>query len=86
MGLTDDRRMEQLLVKDHLESKSIKELIDVAEERSRKRYGTDWEKLSFSEKIPIVKAIFYSTGASPAQLSRSLGLMKDKVLWILGKD
>lgn len=37
MGLTDDRRMEQLLVKDHLESKSIKELIDVAEERSRKQ-------------------------------------------------
>lgn len=85
LGLTDDQQMEQLLVKNLFETKNVGDLMKLAEEKSIKRYGTGIDSLSVSQKIPIVKSLFYSVRTSPSQLARCLGLEKSKVLWILGK-
>lgn len=86
LGITDDKQMEQILVNDHIEPKSIKEIIHIAEEKSLAGYGVGLEKLSVNQKIPIVRHLYYSIKTTPAQIARCIGLEKSKVLWILGKD
>lgn len=83
LGTTDDKQMEQTLVRNHFQSKSNKELILVAQEKSMRRYGKPLDKLSFEEKIPLVKLLYHSLKTYPAQLSRCFGIDRDKIEWIL---
>ena len=86
MGLTDDEQMKQILEYDHLHPKSIEEVISSANAKSLSRYGVSFDVLSLEQKIPIIKTLYHSLRTTPAQLARSLGLEKGKILWILGKS
>lgn len=83
LGTTDDKQMEQMLVRNQIRSKSNKELIIIAQEKAMKRYGKPLEQLSLEEKIPLAKLLYHSLKTYPAQLSRCLGVDKDKMEWIL---
>lgn len=83
LGTTDDELMEQLMVKDQQRMKPLDELIKLAEERSRNRFSKSLSQLSFTQKIPLVKAMYYSIHTSPKQLARCFGVEKDQIDWIL---
>lgn len=83
LGLTDDDQMEEELVNKPRRLLSTKELLKEIEVMSIKRYGIGPSLMTVSQKIPLIKSIYYSSRTTPAQLARCFGLTKADVEEIL---
>lgn len=85
LGLTDDAVMEQKLVNNPNEFKSIEELTEEIERHCIFRYGITHDRLSYEQLIPIIKIVYYTTRTSVAQLARCCALKKCEIEFALGK-
>ena len=83
LGLTDRDQMDMELVTEPLRKKSVEELIKEIESRSQQRFGLSLSSLSPVQKVPILKAINYSTNVSVKTLSRCFELAEEEVSAIL---
>lgn len=83
MGLTDCDQMKEEMVVAPLSWKTVDQLIPIIEDRCMKRYSKHLSDLTYGEKIPIIKAVWYSQKVSVAQLARCFSLRKEMVCRIL---
>ena len=85
LGLTDDARMEQIMVNDPLDRHSVDEIIRVIEDNCQKRYSKSLSQLTMEQKVPVVRTVYHSFRTTPSQLARCFGITKAQVLFIIGK-
>lgn len=83
LGLVDCDQMKQQMVVNPQKRMSLEELMKFIDEKSRQRFKIDAGRLTYDQKIPVVKSVFYSTKSSAAQLARCFGLKKEQIRTIL---
>lgn len=83
LGSVDRDQMDQELVYDPFRRKSVEELLRDIEGRSQRRYGLPFTSLIPAQKIPILKAINYSTNISVKLLARLFEMPEENVSAIL---
>lgn len=85
LGLTDDDQMEELLVNKPTRLITTEELMKEIEVEGIRRYGVGASLLTKSQKIPLLKKIYYSSKVTPSQLARCFALSLDEVKAILNR-
>ncbi len=85
LGLTDDDQMEEMLVRKPTRLMTAEELMKEIEVEGLRRYGIGASLLTRSQKIPLVKRIYYSSRVTPAQLARCFGLSLEDIKTILNR-
>ena len=83
IGSVDREQMDQKLIYDPSRRKSVEELLRDIEGRSQRRYNLPFSSLNPAQKIPILKAINYSTDISVKLLARLFEMTEEKVSIIL---
>lgn len=86
LGLTDRDQMDRQMAEDLQRRKSLEDVMSDIEVRSRKMYGMPASELRPSQKIPILKAVSYSTNLSVKILARCFEMPEKEVSAILRRD
>lgn len=83
LGLTDDEQMRQILVLDPNRKIGVGEILNIAEERSLKRFSKPLLQLTMAERVPIIKALYYTYKVSPSNLARCFETTKENIVEIV---
>lgn len=83
LGMTDTAQVEHDLIVLPSMSMSCAELLREIENRCQSRYGKALTTLTTSQKIPIIRAIYFGFHSSPAQLARCFGIHKNEMEHII---
>lgn len=86
LGNVDSRQMDVQMVVNPQKRLSLEELMKVIDSKSRDKYKKDAAELTYEQKIPLVKKVFYSTKSSVPQLARCFGIRKDRLAEILNLE
>ena len=78
--------MKQQMVVNPQKRLPLEELMKLIDEKSRQRFKVDADRLTYDQKIPLVKSVFYSTRSSIAQLARCFSLKKEQIAEILNRE
>lgn len=82
----NSRQMDVQMVVNPQKRLSLEELMKVIDSKSRDKYKKDAAELTYEQKIPLVKKVFYSTKSSVPQLARCFGIRKDRLAEILNLE